>query len=215
MSMLPDVPIDKVVLLAIEVAGSLAFAVSGFMAAAHKRMDIVGVSAVSFFAAFGGGTLRDILLDRRPFFWVQHDEYVWAVLCLAAAGTLWLRALDFSPSARPMLWADALGLGLFAASGAGMAAELGQPSIVCSLMGVVTGVFGGVMRDLLCNEVPAIFVDHRPYAICAFAGAWVFLGASALAAPHWLALAAGIFVAAGLRLVSIRRGWRVPGWAGE
>ena len=201
--------------MTIEVAGTLAFAVSGFMAAARKRMDIVGVSAVSFFAAFGGGTLRDVLLDRRPFFWVQHDGYVWTVLCLAVAGTLWLRAIDLSPSARPMLWADALGLGLFAASGAGTAAELGQSAIVCSLMGVVTGVFGGVMRDLLCNELPAIFVDHRPYAICAFAGAWAFLAASALGWPQWLALAAGILVAAGLRLLSIRRGWRVPGWAEE
>jgi uncharacterized membrane protein YeiH len=215
MSLMPDVAIDQVVLVTIEVAGTLAFAVSGFMAAARKRMDIVGVSAVSFFAAFGGGTLRDVLLDRRPFFWVQHDEYVWVVLCLAAAGTLWLRAVEFSPSARPMLWADALGLGLFAASGAGTAAEVGQSAIVCSLMGVVTGVFGGVMRDLLCNELPSIFVDHRPYAICAFAGAWSYLAASALDAPQWVALAAGILVAAGLRLLSLSRGWKVPGWAGE
>ncbi len=213
--MMPHLAIDQVVLMTIEVAGTLAFAVSGFMAAARKRMDIVGVTAVSFFAAFGGGTLRDVLLDRRPFFWVQHDEYVWAVLGLAAAGTLWLRALRFSPSARPMLWADALGLGLFAASGAGTAVELGQSAIVCALMGVVTGVFGGVMRDMLCNEVPAIFVDHRPYAICAFAGAWAFLAASALLGPHWLASAAGIIVAAGLRLLSLWRGWRLPGWAGK
>ena len=213
--MLPDVPVDQVLLTTIEVAGTLAFAVSGFMAAARKRMDIVGVCAVSFFAAFGGGTLRDVLLDRRPFFWVQHDEYVWAVLCLAAAGTLWLRAVDFSPSARPTLWADALGLGLFAASGAGTAAELGQSAIICSLMGVVTGVFGGVMRDLLCNELPAIFVDQRPYALCAFAGAWAYLAAAALDGPHWLALAAGTLVAAGLRLLSLRWGWKLPGWAGD
>jgi len=79
----------------------------------------------------------------------------------------------------------------------------------------VTGVFGGVMRDLLCNEMPSIFVDHRPYAICAFAGAWAYLGASALVEPQWIALAAGIFVAAGSRLLSLSRGWKVPGWAGE
>jgi uncharacterized membrane protein YeiH len=209
---MPNVEIDRLVLTVIEVAGTLAFAVSGLMAAARKRMDVVGVTAVSFFAAFGGGTLRDVLLDRRPFFWVQHEEYVWIVLGLAIAGTLWLRAVELSPSARPMLWADAFGLGLFAGSGAGMAAELGQSTIICALMGVVTGVFGGVMRDLLCNEVPTIFVDRRPYAICAFAGAWSYLAASALLAPQWLALAAGILVAAGLRLLSLRQGWKLPGW---
>lgn len=210
--MTPEVRVDWV-LIAIEMAGTLAFALSGFIEAARKRMDIVGVAAVTFFAAFGGGTLRDILLDRRPFFWVQHSEYVWAVLALVVIGTVWLRAAHLSPSARPMLWADALGLGLFSASGAGLAWEMGQPAIVCALMGVVTGVFGGVMRDVLCNEVPAIFSDHRPYAVCSFAGAWAFLAMASVAGPAWPALAVGILVTAGLRLLALARSWRVPGWA--
>lgn len=210
--MTPDPRVDWV-LIAIEIAGTLAFALSGFIEAARKRMDIVGVAAVTFFAAFGGGTLRDILLDRRPFFWVQHSEYVWAVLALVVIGTVWLRAAHLSPSARPMLWADALGLGLFSASGAGLAWEMGQPAIVCALMGVVTGVFGGVMRDVLCNQVPAIFSDHRPYAVCSFAGAWAFLAVASVTGPAWPALAVGIGVTAGLRLLALARGWRVPGWA--
>jgi len=208
----PTVRVDWV-LTAIEVAGTLAFALSGFIEAARKRMDVVGVAAVTFFAAFGGGTLRDILLDRRPFFWVQHSEYVWAVLALVAAGLAGLRATHLSPSARPMLWADALGLGLFSASGAGLAWEMGQPAIVCALMGVVTGVFGGVMRDVLCNEVPAIFSDHRPYAVCSFAGAWAFLAVASVTGPGWPALSVGIVATAGLRLLALARGWRVPGWA--
>lgn len=203
------------VLAAIEIAGTLAFALSGLIAASRRRMDLVGVTAVSFVAAFGGGTLRDLLLDRRPFFWVLHSEYVWVVLALGVAGSLGLRAAHLSPSARPMLLADALGLGLFSASGAGMAWEMGQPAIICALMGVVTGVFGGVMRDLLCNEVPAIFQDHRPYAACSFAGAWAFLGVAEVLGPDWRALAAGIVVTAGLRLAALARNWRVPGWAGD
>jgi uncharacterized membrane protein YeiH len=114
-----------------------------------------------------------------------------------------------------MLWADALGLGLFSASGSGMAWEIGQPAIVCALMGVVTGVFGGVMRDVLCNEVPATFRDHRPYAICAFAGAWAFLAVASTIGAGWQALVAGVLVTAGLRIAALSRGWRVPGWAGE
>ena len=212
--MTPAVRVDWI-LTAIEVAGTIAFALSGFIEAARKRMDIVGVTAVTFFTAFGGGTLRDVLLDRRTFFWVQHSEYVWAVLALVVAGTVGLRAAHLSPSARPMLWADALGLGLFGAAGTGMAWEMGQPAIVCALMGVVTGVFGGVMRDVLCNEVPAIFRDHRPYAVCSFAGAWAFLAVASFAGPGWQALATGIVVTAGLRLLALARDWRVPGWAGD
>jgi len=199
----------------IEVAGTLAFALSGFIEATRKRMDIVGVAAVTFFAAFGGGTLRDLLLDHRPFFWVRHSGYVWIVLAMVVVGSVWLRAVHLSPSARPMLWADALGLGLFSASGSGMAWEIGQPAIVCALMGVVTGVFGGVMRDVLCNEVPATFRDHRPYAICAFAGAWAFLAVASTIGAGWQALVAGVLVTAGLRIAALSRGWRVPGWAGE
>lgn len=206
----PEIPFDRLILAAIEIAGTFAFAMSGLIEAARRRMDVVGVAAVSFFAAFGGGTLRDLLLDRRPFFWVQYDEYIWAVLVLAVLGGLGLRVAHLAPTARPMLWADALGLGLFAASGAGIAADLGQAPIVCALMGVVTAVFGGVMRDLLCGQVPVVFRDRRPYAVCAFAGAWVYLGVSASPIPEWAALLCGTGAAAGLRLLSLARNWQVP-----
>lgn len=206
----PEIPFDRLILAAIEIAGTLAFAMSGLIEAARRRMDVVGVAAVSFFAAFGGGTLRDLLLDRRPFFWVQYDEYIWAVLVLAVLGGLGFRVAHLAPTARPMLWADALGLGLFAASGAGIASDLGQAPIVCALMGVVTAVFGGVMRDLLCGQVPVVFRDRRPYAVCAFAGAWIYLGVSASPIPEWAALLCGTGAAAGLRLLSLARNWQVP-----
>jgi len=196
----------------VEVAGTLAFALSGILEAARKRLDAVGVCFVAGVAAFGGGTLRDVLLDRRPFFWVERAGWLWAVLLLCVAAMLFLRARHFTPTERGMQWPDALGLGLFAATGTQIAAADGLPAIVAVLMGVMTAVFGGVLRDVLCNEVPRAFNDHRPYALCAFAGGWVVLGAQQVGLAPPLALAAGVLVATAARILALHFGWRLPPW---
>src|SRR5687768_5185979 len=103
--------------VAIEAVATLAFALSGLIEAARKRLDAVGVCVVTGLAAFGGGTLRDILLDRRPFFWVQHAAWLWALLALCIAAMLLMRARHVEPTERAMQWPDALGLGLFTAGG--------------------------------------------------------------------------------------------------
>ena len=207
--------IAEALLHAIEVVATLAFALSGFIEAVRKRMDIVGISSVAFVAAFGGGTLRDVLLDRRPFFWVGASGWVWAILGLCLAGALLMRSRHVEPTERAIRVPDALGLGLFSVAGAGLAVEMQMPTVVAALMGVVTAVFGGVLRDVLCNEIPAVFRDHRPYAVCSFAGAWCYLGLQAVAAPPWVALLAGAGLATTLRLVALARGWQVPGWRGD
>ena len=154
----------------VEAAATLAFALSGLIEAARKRLDAVGVVVVAGLAAFGGGTLRDILLDRRPFFWVQHAAWLWALLALCILAMLFMRARHFEFTERAMQWPDALGLGLFCAGGTQVALAAQMPALVAVLMGVVTAVFGGVLRDVVCNELPRAFSDHRPYALCAFAG---------------------------------------------
>jgi len=199
-------------LRAVELVATLAFALSGFAAAARKRMDIVGICSVAFIAAFGGGTLRDVLLDKRPFFWVQQSGWVWAILAICTLGALAMRSHHVAFTERAIRLPDAVGLGLFSAVGTGQALQADAPTIVAALMGVVTAVFGGVMRDILCNEIPAVFRDHRPYAVCAFAGAWTFVALDALALPHWVALAGAASAATVLRLLAIARGWQVPGW---
>ena len=196
----------------VEVAGTLAFALSGILEAARKRLDAVGVCFVAGVAAFGGGTLRDRLLDRRPLFWGERAGWLWAVLLLCVAAMLFLRARHFTPTERGMQWPDALGLGLFAATGTQIAAADGLPAIVAVLMGVMTAVFGGVLRDVLCNEVPRAFNDHRPYALCAFAGGWVVLGAQQVGLAPPLALAAGVLVATAARILALHFGWRLPPW---
>lgn len=138
----------------IEIAATAAFALSGVMAAARKRLDAVGVSVVAFLAAFGGGTLRDLLLDQRPFFWMRNVDYVWGILALSLLAMLVLRARHIAPTERLMRWPDTLGLGLFAAVGTDMAMTQQVPALLAVCLGVTTAVAGGVLRDVVCNDIP-------------------------------------------------------------
>jgi uncharacterized membrane protein YeiH len=188
----------------IEVAGTVAFALSGVMAAARKKFDAVGVCAVASVAAFGGGTLRDVLLDRRPLFWIEQS------LCLAAM--LMMRAKHFKPTEKSMQWPDALGLGLFAASGTQIALGMQMPALIAVLMGVITATFGGVLRDIVCNEIPTAFHDHHPYAVCAFAGGWVVVALHYLGFDPNAVVAIGAATVTLLRLAALQFEWRLPTW---
>ncbi len=197
---------------AIEVVATLAFALSGVIEGARKRLDAVGICVVAGLSAFGGGTLRDILLDRRPLFWVQHATWVWALLALCAAAMLFMRTRHLEPTERAMQWPDALGLGLFTAGGTQIALDAAMPGVIAVMLGVVTAVFGGVLRDIVCNEIPRAFSDHRPYAVCAFAGGWVLVGLHRVDAAPWLALLAAALATTTLRALAVAFDWRLPAW---
>ncbi|WP_230971154.1 trimeric intracellular cation channel family protein [Nitrogeniibacter aestuarii] len=196
----------------IEAAAILAFAASGLMEAERKKLDLVGVCMVMGLTAFGGGTLRDVLLDRRPFFWVEHSNWLWAFLALGCVSMLIVRSRYFDPTERAMQWPDAVGLGLFAASGTQIALAASMPAIVAVLMGTISAAFGGVLRDIVCNEVPRVFSSHRPYAICAFVGAWCVVLADQFNAADWVGLIAGAAVTFVLRALALTFDWRLPGW---
>jgi len=196
----------------LELAATLAFALSGVLEGARKKLDPVGVCVVAFLAAFGGGTLRDLLLDQRPFFWVRHVGYVWGILGLSLAALLLLRQRHFEPTERVIQLPDAIGLGLFTGVGVDMANDLGMPGLVSVMMGVITGVFGGVLRDIVCNEIPKAFHDHRPYAVCAFAGGWLYLGLVQAQVPESPALMLCALFTAGFRGLALWRDWQLPGW---
>jgi uncharacterized membrane protein YeiH len=198
--------------LLVEIAATAAFALSGILEGARKRLDAVGVCVVGFLAAFGGGTLRDLLLDQRPFFWVRHVELLWGVLGLCVLAMFFLRSRHFAPTEKAIQWPDALGLGLFAATGVHQSLILELPALVAVLMGLITGVFGGVLRDVVCNEIPTAFHDHRPYALCAFVGGWVYVGLWQLGAPGWVALVGCVAITAGLRGLALWRNWQLPAW---
>lgn len=210
---MPDTAWLSAMLTAIEAVATLAFALSGLLGAARKQLDAVGVCVVAGLAAFGGGTLRDVLLDRRPFFWVEHSAWLWALLLLCAGAMVFMRARHFAPTERAMQWPDALGLGLFSAGGTQVALAIGQPAIVAVLMGVITATFGGVLRDVVCNEIPTAFRDHRPYAVCAFAAGWVLVGARALGLPDGIGVIAAAATGSGLRVLALLTDFRLPRWS--
>jgi uncharacterized membrane protein YeiH len=206
-------PFLSLLLTVVEAVATLAFALSGLLEAARKRLDAVGVCLVAGLAAFGGGTLRDMLLDRRPFFWVAHSEWLWALMALCVLAMAFLRARHFAPTARAMQWPDALGLGLFSASGTQLALAQDLPGIVAVFMGVITATFGGVLRDIVCNEIPTALHDHRPYAVCAFVGGWLLVLAQHAGAPADLALVLAAACATGLRVLALQTGYTLPRWS--
>ena len=155
------------------------------------------------------GTLRDVLLDRRPLYWVAHPSYPFLVFVLTVVVQVAFRGRLPSLGGTWWLITDALGLGLFRAAGVSIAVEQGLPLFPASLFGVITATFGGVLRDVICAQVPGIFKRGQLYATCAFAGAWVFILLQAVlpgAAPVFTC----ITVAAGLRLAAVRFDLTLP-----
>ncbi len=193
----------------IEFVAVLAAAFSGFAEARKKQMDPVGVFTVAFVTAFGGGTLRDLLLDRRPFFWVQHVEYVVLILVLTLAATPLLRLARRVVPETAFVLADSIGLGFFSIAGTSVSLIAGMPFIVAAIFGVVTGVCGGLLRDVILNEVPLVLRDGKPYALASFAGCWFYLLMVQAGAPDPLALWTSAALIVAVRMIAWRAQWTI------
>jgi len=196
------------VIPAIELAAVIASGTFGVLRGLRAGFDLVGLLSLAAAAAFGGGTLRDLFLDRRPLFWVEREELLWVVFGLSLIGGLaprWIARTE-----RFLLWPDALGLGLFSVAGTAVAVDAGMSPVIAAVMGVVTGTFGGVICDVVCNETPSLFRSSPLEATCALLGAVVYLAIDALTAVFWAPQAAGIAAASALRLVAVWRDWRLP-----
>lgn len=197
---------------AFEIIGTLAFALSGLIEAARKKLDLVGMAMVTFLAAFGGGTLRDILLDRRPFFWVENHLWIWVILAICVLALVFMRSRHVEPTERATAWPDALGLGIFGAGGTQLAIDAGLPAIVAVVMGVITAVFGGVLRDVVVNEMPRAFADYQPYSVLAFTGGWLVVVLNTLGASEFIAVGLGALFITSLRFLAMIFSWRLPTW---
>ena len=184
-----------------------ASAISGALEARKYNMDIVGATTTAFVTAFGGGTVRDLLLGRTPVFWVTAP---WLVIIVFFVGAISFYRLD-SISNKFLAPADAIGLGLFSILGATYALQIDLSPIVAVIMGVVTGIFGGVLRDLFCNRIPSVFRQNTElYATCSFIGTWVFIFLNRLNLESFLASAIAATVIFVLRIAAVRFKMTLP-----
>ena len=188
-------------------AGMLAVAVNaltGVLDAGRKNMDLIGVVMVGAATALGGGTVRDVLL-QRPVFWISDQVYLVVALASTLIIFFLVRGLRLPP--RLFLIPDALGLALFSIVGTQIALEWQAPWLVASLLGMITGVVGGVLRDVLCNEVPLVFVRGELYASAAWTGALMLIGLQTLGVSPVIAAWAGMATVLGVRLMAMA--WRI------
>ena len=202
---LTDLPLIHV----FDLLGVAVFAISGALAAGQKGLDWVGVVSLAVVTSIGGGTLRDVLLNRDAVFWISDPTYLWVIL-IAAVMTI-IYAHFFRIPANALRIADALGLALFTILGARIAEAEGAPTLIVIVMGILTGVAGGMFRDVLIREVPMVFrPTEELYSVAALGGVLLYLLLQALTVPATVAAMFGVMLVAGLRLAAVIWKIRLP-----
>jgi uncharacterized membrane protein YeiH len=191
----------------LDYAAVAVFALTGALAASRSQLDIVGFIFMACLTAVGGGTLRDLILDRNVFWLVDPVNLG---IATTAAVIVFFAAHRLESRHRVLLWVDALALSVAVPAGVAVAVADGQGWPVVLVMGMITGCMGGLMRDVVCNEVPLVLKQGELYVTCAFAGALgaVLAGAGGLSAG--LALLICAIVVFALRAGSLAFGWRLP-----
>lgn len=157
----------------IDILGTIAFAISGVLVAMEKKLDLFGVCIIAFVTAVGGGTLRDMLIGDTPVMWMRSSDYVITILGSVVFAILFVNQLKYLR--RTLFLFDTIGIGLFTMVGIekGISADL-MP-VMCIFLGTITASFGGVIRDILCNEIPVIFRKEVYATACVFGGISYFL----------------------------------------
>jgi len=195
------------ILLLLDLAGTFVFALSGATAAAGRRLDLFGILVLSFGAGTAGGITRDLLIGAVPPAVLVDWRYLAAAVGAGTVTFFWHERIERLRS--PVLVFDAGGLALFAVTGTEKALEFGLAPIAAVLLGTLSGIGGGILRDVLLNQIPTVLrVDL--YAVAALAGAALVVIGRLLSVPPLLALLAGAALCFGLRVAAIRRSWQLP-----
>lgn len=184
------------------------FALTGALAASRAQLDVVGFAFLACITAVGGGTVRDVLLDRNPVFWIGNPNYIF--IALAAAALIYFTAHLVESRYRWLLWLDSFALAVAVPAGVAAAMQMLQPGTVIVLMGVATGCLGGLMRDVVCNEVPLVLRQGELYVTAALGGALTAVVLVEFWVPPLWALAGCAATTWALRAGSLAFGWQLP-----
>lgn len=191
----------------ISIIGAFAFAVSGAITAMNKRFDPFGVLIIAFVSAVGGGTIRDILITERSVFWLKEPSYIYFILAGTVFAIIFRSKLNILY--KPLLFFDAIGLGLFTIAGVQIGLDYNISAINCIILGTITGAFGGVLRDILVNEVPVIF-KQEIYATVSILGGGMYLIFLKLGVNNLLLQIVPILSIIVLRLIVIKYNISLP-----
>lgn len=187
--------------------GTAAFAISGALAASRKNMDIFGFSVLALMPAVGGGTIRDIVIGNTPVFWITDSNYV--AVAIIAALIIFFTSYKAGSRRRILIWMDAMGLALFAAIGTQVSLEHNTGPLVAVMLGVTTAVTGGMIRDIICNEIPLVLTQEI-YATAAFVSGITYVIADSLSLATPLALAISVGTGFAVRGLAIVFEWSLP-----
>lgn len=197
----------KLLVLALDLSGTFVFALSGAIAATRRRLDLFGVLVLSFVAASSGGIARDLLIGAVPPSSIRDWRYLGVSLLAGIITFLWAPWIERLRN--PVRLFDAAGLALFAVVGANKALAFGLNPVMAALLGMLSGIGGGIVRDVLLAEVPLV-LRAELYAVAALAGATVVVIGAALHAPPTVTMSVGAVLCLGLRLLALRYGWGLP-----
>ncbi|KIN65286.1 Transporter [Sulfitobacter noctilucae] len=192
----------------LDYAAVLVFAITGALVASRAQLDLVGFAFIACLTALGGGTIRDLLLDRNPIFWIDNPAYLG--VAAGASLVIFFTAHLFESRMRALIWLDSFALAVAVAAGAGVAISLEQSPTIVILMGMITGCMGGLMRDVVVGDVPVVLKQGELYVTAAFAGAATAATAKLYLIETPIALLACAAATWVLRAGSLAFGWNLP-----
>lgn len=197
---------DLTLILLLDLLGVFVFGLSGALAAARKKMDVFGYVVLALLPAVGGGTVRDLILNTSVF-WVEQSTYI--IVAIIAGLTVFFFSVKVGQRYNALKWADALGLSLFCVLGTAKALSLSGDPVVAVTMGVVTAVVGGILRDVICNEIPLI-LKREVYATAAFSGSVMYCLLMQFFNMPVLSLIIGGVCAFSVRALALIYHWSLP-----
>lgn len=195
------------ILTFLDILGTIAFAISGVLTAMNKRMDAFGILIIALITSIGGGTLRDVLIGKTPVTWMQDQIFPMVVFGTAIFAVLFRSKLKYFR--RSLFLFDTVGIGLYTITGVQVSLAFGLDPIICVLLGTVSACFGGVLRDILCNEIPIIF-QKEIYATACILGATIYLTLDHFEVSQTIAMILSGLVIIVIRILAVVFKWQLP-----